>query len=365
MVFHNQYREELSMTIAAEVQSRRAHPQSSRVGHSGPPLRDPRARPDIVLPGGVLFALIAGVTGAHAQGYPSKPIRLIVPFPPGGGNDIVARTINIRLPALLGQQVIVDNRAGAGGNLGAEIAARAPADGYTLLIANNSLTANLALYRKLPYDPFRDFAPISMGATSPNMIVAHPSLPAKTVKDLIALARLRPGELTFGTPGAGTPTHLASEMFMSRAKLSLIHVPYKGAGPLMVDQMAGHVILSFTAPLVSKPFIDSGKLRAIAVTSEKRWAGAPDLPTVAESGFPGFDVVAWFAYFAPAATPREVIDRLSTEINRAALSPEVKERFAAQSVEVAPSSPEALAAFLKRDFQTMDALIRELKIVLD
>ena len=310
-------------------------------------------------------SLLTGMASAHAQAFPSRPLRVIVPFAPGGGNDIVARTMNIRLPALLGQQVVVDNRPGAGGNLGAEMAARAPADGYTLLIANNSLTANLSLYSKLPYDPFKDFAPISMGATSPNTILVNPAMPVKTVKDLIALARARPGEITFGSPGAGTPSHLAGELFMSRAKIRLIHVPYKGAGPLVVDQMAGHVSLSFTAPIVSKPFIDSGRLRPIAVTSEKRWSGGPNIPTVAESGFPGFDVIAWFAYFAPAGTPREVIDRLSVEINRTAQTPEVKERFAAQGIDVAPSSPEDLAAFIKRDFQAMDTLIRELKIVLD
>ncbi|MCX7199732.1 MAG: tripartite tricarboxylate transporter substrate binding protein [Proteobacteria bacterium] len=310
-------------------------------------------------------AVLSAATSAIAQSWPAKPIRLIVPFAPGGGNDIVARTMNIRLPALLGQPVVIENRPGAGGNLGAEMAARAAPDGYTLLIANNSLTANLSLYRKLPYDPFRDFAPISLGATSPNMILARPALPAKTVKDLIALARARPGAITFGSPGAGTPSHLAGELFMSRAKVKLIHVPYKGAGPLVVDQMAGHVTISFTAPIVSKPFIDAGKMRPIAVTSEKRWAGGPDIPTVAESGFPGFDVIAWFAYFAPAATPREIIDRVAADIGRAANSPEVKERFTLQGIEVSPGTPEELAAFIKRDFQAMDALIKDLKIVLD
>ncbi|MBC7781605.1 MAG: tripartite tricarboxylate transporter substrate binding protein [Proteobacteria bacterium] len=306
-----------------------------------------------------------GLPAVHAQSYPNKPIRLIVPFPPGGGNDIVARTMNIRLPALLGQPVVIDNRPGAGGNLGAELAARAPADGYTLLIANNSLTANLSLYRKLPYDPFKDFAPVTMGATSPNMILTHPSLPVKTVKDLIALARARPGQITFGSPGAGTPSHLAGEMFMSRAKVNLIHVAYKGAGPLVIDQMAGHVTLSFTAPIVSKPYIDAGKMRPIAVTSETRWALAPDIPTVAESGFPGFHLVAWFAYFAPMSTPREAIDRLAAEIGRAAHTPEVKDRFTALGIDVAPSTPEELAAFLKRDYQAIDQLIRELRIVLE
>ena len=204
---------------------------------------------------------------SFAQAYPNKPIPLIVPFPPGGGNDIVARTINVKLPSLLGQNLIIDNRAGAGGNLGAELAAKAPADGYTLFIANNSLTTNLSLYSKLPYDPFRDFAPIAMGATSPNMIVVHPALPARNVKELIALAKAKPGQMTFATPGPGTPTHLAGELFRSRTGTNVLTVHYKGAGPLMVDQIGGHVMVSFTAPIVSKLHVDSGKLRAIAITT--------------------------------------------------------------------------------------------------
>ena len=335
------------------------------------PLRKAGARPAARLRLALACTAALAATAAlapasvHAQAWPSRPIRLIVPFAPGGGSDIVARTINVRLPALLGVPVVIENRAGAGGNLGAEVVARAAPDGYTLLVANNSLTANLALYRKLPYDPFRDFAPVAMGATSPNMILTHPALPAKTVADLIALARAKPGELTFGSPGAGTPSHLAGEMFMSRAKVKLNHIPYKGAGPLIVDQMAGHVVLSFTAPLVSKPFIDAGRLRPIAVTSERRWALAPNLPTVAESGFPGFDMVAWFAFFAPTGTPREVIDRLAADIGRAVQSPEVRERFTGQGIEATPGSPEELAAFIRRDYDATARLIRELKITLD
>ena len=295
-----------------------------------------------------------------AQQYPSKPIRLIVPFPPGGGNDIVARVINVKLPSLLGQNLIIDNRAGAGGNLGAELAAKAPADGYTLFIANNSLTTNLSLYAKLPYDPFKDFAPIAMGATSPNMIVVHPALPARNVKDLIALAKAKPGEMTFATPGPGTPTHLAGELFRARTGINVLTVHYKGAGPLMVDQIGGHVMVSFTAPIVSKPHVDSGKLRAIAITTEKRWSGMPDLPSVAESGYPGFDVFAWFAFFAPANTPRDIITRLASDIAKVQQMPEIKERLASQGIETgATGTPEALAAFLKKDFELWDKLIKQ------
>jgi tripartite-type tricarboxylate transporter receptor subunit TctC len=313
-----------------------------------------------------LLALCAISVSVLAQSYPSKPIRLIVPFPPGGGNDIVARTINIKLPSLLGQNLIIDNRAGAGGNLGAELAAKAPPDGYTLLIANNSLTINLSLYAKLPYEPFRDFAPIAMGATSPNMIVVHPALPARNVKELIALAKAKPGEMTFATPGPGTPTHLAGELFRSRAGIDVLQVHYKGAGPLMVDQIGGHVMVSFTAPIVSKPHVDSGKLRAIAITTEKRWSGMPNLPSVAESGFPGFDVYAWFAFFAPAGTPREIINRIAADIARVQQMPEIRDRLASQGIETgATGTPEGFAAFLKKDFELWDKLIKQQGIRLE
>jgi tripartite-type tricarboxylate transporter receptor subunit TctC len=306
----------------------------------------------------VAFALVA--SNAIAQAYPSKPIRLIIPFPPGGGNDIVARTINVKLPSVLGQNVIADNRAGAGGNIGAELAAKSPPDGYTLLIANNSLTVNLSLYSKLPYEPFRDFVPIAMGATSPNMIVVHPALPARNVKELVALAKSKPGQMTFATPGPGTPTHLAGELFRTRTGISILQVHYKGAGPLMVDQIGGHVTVSFTAPIVSKPHVDSGKLRAIAITTEKRWSGMPELPTVAEAGYPGFDVFAWFAYFAPAGTPREIVNRLATDIARVQQMPEIRERLASQGIETdATGTPEAFAAFLKKDFELWDKLIKQ------
>jgi len=290
---------------------------------------------------------------------------VIVPFAPGGANDITIRTLNIRLPALLGQSLIIDNRPGAGGNIGAEITAKSPPDGYTLLLANNSLIMNASLYGKLPYDPFRDFVPISMTATSPNMVVSHPALPARNVKELVALAKSKPGEISYASPGAGTSSHLAGALFGSRTGVVIQHVPYKGAGPLMVDQIGGHVMLSFTAPIVSKPHIDSGKLRAIAVTSEKRWTAMPNLPSVAESGYPGFDVYVWVAFFAPAGTPRTIIDRIAGDTAKALESSEVKERFAAASIETGASTPESLATFLRKDFELWDKVIKSQGIKLD
>ena len=300
-----------------------------------------------------------------AQNYPSKAIRVIVPFPPGGANDIAMRTLNIGLPGLLGQTVVIDNRAGAGGNVGSEIAAKTPPDGYTLLMANNSLTINASLYKKLPYDPFRDFAPIAMTATSPNMVVVHPSLPVKNVRQLISLSKAKSSNLSFGSPGPGTGSHLAGELFKARTGCNILHVAYKGAGPLMVEQIGGHVEVSFTAPIVSKPHIDSGKLRALAVTSEKRWSAMAQLPTVAESGYPDFDVYVWVALFAPAGTPDAIISRLARDVNKALELREVKEHFLAASIEIGSSTPESLNQFLKKDFAIWDKLIKAQHISLD
>ena len=276
------------------------------------------------------------------------------------------RALNTRLPALLGQNLIIDNRPGAGGNIGAELTAKSPADGYTLLAANNSLITNASLYRKLPYDPFRDFVSIAMIATSPNMVVAHPQLPARNVKELVTLAKSNPGQITYASPGPGTSSHLAGELFRSRTGTNLLHVPYKGAGPLVVDQVGGHVILSFTAPIVSKPHVDSGKLRAIAITTEKRWSGMPNLPTVAEAGYPGFDVFAWFAFFAPANTPREIINRIAGDIAKVQQMPEIREKLASQGIETGTTgTPEGLAAFLKKDFELWDKLIKQQGIRLE
>lgn len=314
---------------------------------------------------GAIVVLYVIVSAAMAQGYPSKPIRVVVPFAPGGGNDIVARTLNVKLSSLLGQSVLIDNRGGGGGNLGAQIVAKSPPDGYTLLFANNSITMNYSLFSNLPYDPFKDFMPIAMTGTSPNMLVAHPSLPARTVKELIALAKARPGLITFGSPGPGSSSHLAGELFKVRTGADILHVPYKGAGPVMVAQMGGEVILSFTGPVVSKPYVDAGKLRALAVTTEKRWSGMPNLPTIAEAGYPGFNTSTWRVFFAPMGTPPEIIDRLAVEIGRALQMPDLKERFAKLGIETDIGTPEELAAFLKKDWEIWDKIIKKQGIKLD
>ncbi|HKA46370.1 MAG TPA: tripartite tricarboxylate transporter substrate binding protein [Burkholderiales bacterium] len=309
-----------------------------------------------------LAALSATATG---QAYPTKPVRVIVPFPAGGGSDFTARTVNARLSSLLGQNLIIDTRAGAGGNLGAEIAAKSPPDGYTLLMANNSLTVSASLYRKLPFDPFKDFVPITMACTSPNVVVVHPSLPARSVKELVALARAKPGEIMFASSGAGSPSHLAGELFRTRTGSNIVHVAYKGAAPAVMDQIGGHVMLSFIATIVSKPHIDSGKLRALAVTTEKRWAGLPDVPAVAEAGYPGFNAYGWWAYVAPAGTPRAIVDRLAADIGKVLAMAETKERFASQGTDAVSSTPEALAAFMKSDFELWDKIIKQQGIRLD
>ena len=297
-----------------------------------------------------------------AQSYPNKPIRIIVPFPPGGANDIAMRTLNLRLPSLLGQTLIIDNRAGAGGNVGAELAAKTPADGYTLLAANNSLIMSASLYRKLPYDPFRDFAPIAMMATSPNMIVAHPQLPTRTVKELIALAKSQPGQLSYGSPGPGTSSHLAGELFKVRTGTNIVHIAYKGAGPLTVDQIGGHVMLSFSAPIVSKPYIDSGKLRAIAVTSEKRWATMPNLPSVAESGYPDYQVSTWYGLYTTAGTPRNLINTLNGLVNKALTEPQVAKSFSSQGAEPLGGRPEDLTKIMRDDYERWRKLIAAAKL---
>jgi tripartite-type tricarboxylate transporter receptor subunit TctC len=302
---------------------------------------------------------------ATAQSYPEKPLRLVVPFPPGGINDIVARTLNVRLPAQLGQSLILDYRPGAGGNLGAELVAKSPPDGYTLLIANNSITSNLSLYRKLPYDPFKDFVAVALGATAPSMIAVHPSLPVHNIKELISLAKARPGEITYGSAGAGTPTHLAGELFRARTGANILHVPYKGGGPMIIALVGGQIMISFNSPITAQPHVVARRLRALAITTEKRWSGAPDLPTVAEAGYPGFDAFAWIAFFAPAGTPRAIVERLNAAINRAQQLPDIRERFAEQGMEPGSGNSHEFAAFLKSNFELWDKLIKDQRIQIE
>ena len=296
------------------------------------------------------FYAIALLLPAHPafsqSNYPTKPIRLIVPFPPGGPNDILGRVVAAKLTEQLGQQVVVDNRGGAGGIIGAEIAARAVADGQTLLLAGTaSLAINPGLHKKLPYDPLRDFAPISMLGTAPSLLTVHPSLPVKTVKDLIALAQSKPGKLNFVSAGHGTPPHLAGELFKSMTGVDMVHVPYKGGGPALADLLAGQVEIYFSGISSVLPFVKEGRLRGVAVTSIKRTAVLPDTPTVAESGLPGFEVGNWYAIVAPANTPPAIIRRLNAEILTVLTGAELKKRFFELAADPFGSTPEQLAAY--------------------
>jgi tripartite-type tricarboxylate transporter receptor subunit TctC len=299
----------------------------------------------------ISLALVAALAaaGAAAQGYPAKPVKIIVPYPPGGPTDIVARVVAQKLSEQTGQQFVVDNRGGGGGNIGAEAVARSGADGYTLLVATTAHAINRTLFKNLGYDLKKDFAPISQLTAGPLVIVANPALPAKNVKELIAVAKARPGDLAFASSGNGQSTHLAAELFNTMAGTKMTHVPYKGSAPALTDTMGGQVSLFFDTMLSAMPHVRSGKLKALAVTSAARSPAAPDIPTVAESGLPGYEAIAWNGLLAPAGTPKEVIARLSAEVRKTLELAEIKERFAAQGFAAAWSSPEQYAAFLDNE----------------
>src|SRR6185369_12931439 len=293
-----------------------------------------------------------------AQTYPSGPLRIVSPYPPGGGTDILSRTIGQKLNERLGQPVVVDNRAGANGTLGAALVAKAPPDGQTMLIVPAGYAANPALYKSLPYDQSRDLAPVSHLASGPLVLVVHPSLPAKSVKELIALAKSRPGEINVGSAGNGSLPHLCAELFNAEGKVKLTHIPYKGSGTAIVDVMSGRVPVYFMNVLQSLPLIKSGKLRALGVTSPQRTAIAPQLPAIAEAGLPGFDMTNWYGMLVPAATPRDVIDKLQQETARVLNLPELKERLAGEGMTVVASTPEQFAAFLARETAKYNRIIQ-------
>ncbi len=311
----------------------------------------------------IMIAAVAGTPELFAQNYPSKPVRLISPYPPAGVNDLLARIIAPRLGEYLGQPVVVDNRAGATGNIGAEIVARSPADGHTLLMGQaGNLTINVSLMAKMPFDPVRDFAPITLVAATPNVLVVHPSLPVKSVKDLVALAKAKPGMINYATSGIGSPGHLAAELLNKSAGIQMIHIPYKGAAPALADVIAGNAHLYFTSPASAMPFMPSGRLRMVAVASLKRSALLPDLPTVAESGYPDFDVSSWWGVVAPAATPREVIMRLNAEIHRVIALPETRTKINDLGAEIVTDTPEQFAAYIKAETVKWAKLIRDIGV---
>ncbi|MGH8619346.1 MAG: tripartite tricarboxylate transporter substrate binding protein [Burkholderiales bacterium] len=308
-----------------------------------------------------LSALLACLLAcaAHAQTYPAKPIRVIVSYPAGGANDIVARAVGQKLAEMLGQSVVVDNRSGAGGTIGADVAAKSPPDGYTLLMAAGAHALAPSLYIKLPYDIAKDFAPVSLAAKSSYLLVVHPSVPAKSVKELVALAKARPGKLNYASSGVGAPPHLAAEMFGTMTGTTMTHVPYKGDTPAIADLLGGHVDLAFLAISATSPHIKAGKLRALAVTSAQRTSAMPELPTVAEAGgLKGYDISTWWGLLAPAGTPREAVDRVSQSVARIAAMPDIKERFTALGLDASANTPEQFSAFLKSEIEKFAKLAK-------
>ncbi len=302
-------------------------------------------------------------TCVSAQGYPERPIRIIVPYAPGGNIDITARTIQPGLSELLHQSIIVDNRTGAGGTIGSDLAAKAPPDGYTVLVGSSgTLTIAPSLYTRNPYNPVRDFAPVSFVSTVPLVVEVHPSVPAKNIKELISLAKSKPGKLTMASSGTGTTNHLTGEMFQSVTKTRFIHVPYKGSGPALVDLMGGQVDLMFDQMSSSASYIRSGKLRALAVTSEKRAAIFPDVPTVAESGVPGFEASTFTGLVVPTGTPHDIINKLNAATVKVLARAAVKDRFASFGAEAFSSTPEQLGAFIKQDFAKWTKVVKDANV---
>jgi len=303
--------------------------------------------------------ILAGfVPAAWAQGYPVKPIRVVVPYAPGGATDLTARLVGQKMQAALKQNVIVDNRPGAGGVIGADIVAKSPPDGYTVLIGVPAEMAILPHLQKLPYSVARDFAPVSLAAVTPLILVVHPSLPVRTVKELVAFVRARPGQLSYASAGTGGVQHLAAELLKITAKIDMTHVPYKGAGPVMPDLIGGHIPLFFSGMPPAMPHVKAGKLRPLAVTTLKRSPAAPDVPTMVEAGVPGFDISNWFAYFVPAGTPAEIVTRLNTEIVRGLGFPDVKEKLASVGAETVGTTPEELATFVRSETDKFAKLIK-------
>ncbi len=302
----------------------------------------------------------AALAQPAASDWPAKPIRWIVPFPPGGAMDAIARTLGEKAAKALGQPVVIENKAGAGGNIGADLVAKSPADGYTIMITSIGMATNKALYGKLTYDPAKDFAPVSLLAVVPNVLVTNAAQSnARSVADVIAAARKAPGTLTYASAGNGTSIHLAGEMFTSLTQTEMLHVPYKGSGPAVADLLGGQVNYMFDSITSARPHLQSGKLRAIAVTTAKRSRTLPGVPTMAEAGVAGYDVSPWFAVFAPAGTPRPVINRLNAVLNEAMKQPDVAARFETIGAEAVGSSPEELAAHLARETARWTQLISQ------
>lgn len=312
-----------------------------------------------------LMAVTTGIatTAAAAAGdnYPSKPIRLVVPFTPGGSNDLVGRVLSQKLFEVWGQPVIIDNRPGGGSTIGIDVVVRAPPDGYTLLTTSGGVAMNVSLY-KLPFNPVKDLAPVILLAQMPYLLAVSPSLPAKSARDLVSLAKAQPGKVIFASSGAGTSSHLAMELFRSMAGIDMLHVPFKGGGPAVTSVMSGEVQGTFNVITGTLPYTRSGKLRALGVSSAKRVEVAPDIPTIGESGVAGYEMIAWYNVFAPARTPRAIVDRLNNEITRMLQMPDVRERLQTLGVTPLGGTPEALGKYLEFEITRWAKLIKEVGI---
>jgi tripartite-type tricarboxylate transporter receptor subunit TctC len=319
-----------------------------------------------IVSGSVLGLAVALSGAAAAQEYPVKAIRFIAPNLPGGPTDILARLLGGKLAEAFGQPVVVENRSGAGGNIGTEVAAKAPADGYTLVTGNNAtFGANVSLYKSLGFDPIKDFTPVILVGTQPNILVVHPSVPAKSVRELIALAKARPGQLNYAGSGQGAAAHLAAELFKSMAKVDILHVPYKSAGPALVDLIAGHNQMMFATALSVQSFIKSDRLRALAVTTAKRSRLFPELPTIAEAGVPGFEATTWHGVLVAAGTPTPIVTKLNTELNRALQMPDVRERLTGLGAEIIGGTPREFADHIKAEIPKWAKVIRDANVKLD
>jgi tripartite-type tricarboxylate transporter receptor subunit TctC len=335
-------------------------------------MRSHTARPDsageaarITFGGLALIAVALASMDASAQSYPSRPIHLVVPFPAGGNTDIYARAIAQKLGELLGQRVLIDNRPGAGGSIGGQFVARSAPDGYTL-IAGTTSTFGIGpnLYRKAPYDPVRDFTPVILTSLAQNMLVVHPSVPARTVPQLIALARAHPGKLNFASAGVGSSSHVAGELFKSLAKIEMTHIPYKGTTLAVIDLLSGHVDMIFDSLATALPPVRAGRLRALAVTGARRFELMPELPTVSEAGVPNYEVSAWIGILAPAQAPRDVVMRLNGELNKVLQMPDIRKTWADQGAEIGGGSPERLAAHVRSELDKWGRVVRDAKIPL-
>ncbi len=322
--------------------------------------------PNTVLHTAIAALLFSATTALHAQDWPSRPVRMIVPYTAGGATDLLARAVGERLGSAIGQTVVIDNRPGANTIIGYQLQAGAAPDGYTLIMGGfNALVMNPLLYKSLPYNVERDFAHIGLVGISPLVVAVHPSLPARSLKDLVAYAKAHPGKLNFASSGNGNLTHIAGELFMSMAGIQMQHVPYKGGSASMADQLTGVIQLKFDTPITALPYIRDGRLRGLAVTSRKRMSALPDLPTVAEQGYRDYDAATWFSIATRKGTPQPVIGRLSSELSRIVQMPDMRSRFGAVAIDLASGSPDELEKLVRQDTQRWAAVIKKSGVTLD